>query len=104
MTNKEVIEAYTKTKESLNPILDELQEMNGFVSRNDIIEIANYLDISEKEIMVLLKYKKNIWMQTLILDLEVGFLMELQKIKIDYQNRNSKCYLYYQLHLFGYLP
>ena len=53
MTNKEVIEAYTKTKESLNPILDELQEMNGFVSSNDIIEIANYLDISEKEIMVL---------------------------------------------------
>ena len=50
MTNKEVIEAYTKTKESLNPILDELQEMNGFVSRNDIIEIANYL----------IKYKKNI--------------------------------------------
>ena len=41
MTNKEVIQAYTKTKESLNPILDELQEMNGFVSRNDIIEIAN---------------------------------------------------------------
>ena len=44
MTNKEVIEAYTKTKESLNPILDELQEMNGFVSSNDIIEIAKYLD------------------------------------------------------------
>ena len=60
MTNKEVIEAYTKTKESLNPILDELQEMNGFVSRNDIIEIAKYLDISEKEIMILLKYQLNL--------------------------------------------
>ena len=48
MTNKEVIEAYTKTKESLNPILDELQEMNGFVSRNDIIEIDRIRQALEK--------------------------------------------------------
>lgn len=60
MTNKEIIESYNRSKESLNPILDELQDMNGFVSKEDIANIANYLEISEKEIMILLKYKKNI--------------------------------------------
>ena len=60
MTNKEIIESYNKSKESLNPILDELQDMNGFVSKEDIANIANYLEITEKEIMILLKYKKNI--------------------------------------------
>lgn len=60
MTNKEIIENYNKSKESLKPILDELQDMNGFVSKEDIAEISNYLEISEKEIMILLKYKKNI--------------------------------------------
>lgn len=60
MTNKEIIESYSKSKESLSPILDELQDMNGFVSKEDIVNIANYLEITEKEIMILLKYKKNI--------------------------------------------
>lgn len=60
MTNKEIIESYNKSKESLNLILDELQKMNGFVSKKDIMQIADYLKISEKEIMILLKYKKNI--------------------------------------------
>lgn len=60
MTNKEIIESYKKEKESLNLILDELQNTNGFISKNDIMEIAEYLGISEKEIMILLKYKKNI--------------------------------------------
>ena len=60
MTNKEIIENYNKSKESLSPILDELQDMNGFVSKNDIAQIAEYLEISKKEIMILLKYKKNI--------------------------------------------
>lgn len=60
MTNKEIIESYNKSKESLKPILDELQDMNGFVSEEDIAEISNYLEISKKEIMILLKYKKNI--------------------------------------------
>ena len=60
MTNKEIIENYNKSKESLKPILDELQDMNGFVSEEDIAEISNYLEISKKEIMILLKYKKNI--------------------------------------------
>lgn len=60
MTNKEIIESYTKSKESLSPILDDLQEMNGFVTKNDIIEISKYLEISEKELTILLKYKKNI--------------------------------------------
>lgn len=60
MTNKEIIESYNKSKESLNPILDELQDINGFVAKDDIANIANYLEISEKEIMILLKYKKNI--------------------------------------------
>ena len=60
MTNKEIIENYNKSKESLKPILDELQDMNGFVSEEDIAEISNYLEIKKKEIMILLKYKKNI--------------------------------------------
>ncbi len=60
MTNKEIIESYKKEKESLYFILDELQNTNGFISKNDIMEIAEYLGISEKEIMILLKYKKNI--------------------------------------------
>lgn len=60
MTNIEIIESYNKSKESLNPILDELQEINGFVSKEDIVNISNYLEISEKEIMILLKYKRNI--------------------------------------------
>ena len=60
MTNKEIIESYNRSKESLNPILDELQDMNGFVSKEDISKIANYLEITEKEIMIFLKYKKNI--------------------------------------------
>ena len=60
MTNKEIIESYNKSKESLSPILDELQDMNGFVSKNDIAQIAEYLEIPEKEIIILLKYKKNI--------------------------------------------
>ena len=60
MTNKEIIEGYNKSKESLNPILDKLQDINGFVSKDDIANIANYLEITEKEIMILLKYKKNI--------------------------------------------
>ena len=60
MTNKEIIENYNKSKESLKPILDEIQDMNGFVSEEDIAEISNYLEISKKEIMILLKYKKNI--------------------------------------------
>ena len=60
MTTKELTESYNKSKESLNPILDELQDMNGFVSKEDIANIANYLEITEKEIMILLKYKKNI--------------------------------------------
>ena len=33
MTNKEIIENYNKSKQSLSPILDELQDMNGFVSK-----------------------------------------------------------------------
>ena len=37
MTNKEIIEIYKKSKESLSPILDELQTNNGFISQNDII-------------------------------------------------------------------
>ena len=49
MTNKEIIENYNKSKESLSPILDELQDMNGFVSKNDIAQIAEYLEIQEKE-------------------------------------------------------
>ena len=60
MTNKEIIESYNRSKESLNPILDELQDINGFVSKEDIANIANYLEITEKEIMIFLKYKKNI--------------------------------------------
>lgn len=60
MTNKEIIESYNRSKESLNPILDELQDINGFVSKEDISKIANYLEITEKEIMIFLKYKKNI--------------------------------------------
>ena len=60
MTNKEIIESYNKSKESLNPILDELQDINGFVSKEDIANIDNYLEITEKEIMIFLKYKKNI--------------------------------------------
>ncbi len=60
MTNKEIIESYNRSKESLNPILDELQDINGFISKEDISKIANYLEITEKEIMIFLKYKKNI--------------------------------------------
>ena len=60
MTNIEIIESYKKEKESLNLILDELQNLNGYVSANDIIEISKYLKIPDKQIMVLLKYKKNI--------------------------------------------
>ena len=60
MTNKEIIEIYKKSKESLSPILDELQTTNGFISQNDIIEISNYLDIPEREITIFIKYKKNI--------------------------------------------
>ena len=60
MTNKEIIESYNRSKESLNPILDELQDINGFLSKEDIANIANYLEITEKEIMIFLKYKKNI--------------------------------------------
>ncbi len=60
MTNKEIIEMYKKSKENLSPILEELQIANGFISQNDIIEISNYLDISEKEITLFIKYKKNI--------------------------------------------
>ena len=41
MTNKEIIEIYKKSKESLSPILDELQTTNGFISQNDIIEIKS---------------------------------------------------------------
>lgn len=63
MTNKEIIESFNKEKESLNLILDELQNKNGFVSQKDIQEIANYIGMTEKEIRILLKYKKNIKME-----------------------------------------
>ena len=63
MTNKEIIESFNKEKESLNLILDELQNKNGFVSQKDIQEIANYIGMTGKEIMILLKYKKNIKME-----------------------------------------
>lgn len=60
MTSKEIIEMYKKSRDSLSPILDEIQEENGFISSNDITEISNYLDIPEKEIILFIKYKKNI--------------------------------------------
>ena len=58
MTSKEIIEMYKKSRDSLSPILDEIQEENGFISSNDITEISNYLDIPEKEIILFIKYKK----------------------------------------------
>ena len=63
MEIEDLLKEYNQNQESLIPILDEIQEKFGYVSKEQIGKIAKYLAMEEKEIYLRLKFKKNITLE-----------------------------------------
>lgn len=47
---KDILEKYSKTRENLIPILQEVQETDGWLSENSILEVGQYLELSASKV------------------------------------------------------
>jgi len=50
LQDEEIIERYPSTRDSLIPLLQDIQEKNGFLSKENIYSIADHLDLPESKI------------------------------------------------------
>ena len=56
----DIIKQYTNDKENIIVILKEIQDMNGYISQNDIKQLSDYFKIKESEILATIKFNKNL--------------------------------------------
>lgn len=56
----DIIKQYTDDKENIIVVLKEIQDMNGYISQNDIKQLSDYFKIKESEILATIKFNKNL--------------------------------------------
>lgn len=56
----DIIKQYTNDKENIIVILKEIQNINGYISQNDIKQLSDYFKIKENEILAIIKFNKNL--------------------------------------------
>ena len=56
----DIIKQYTNDKENIIVILKEIQNINGYISQNDIKQLSDYFKIKESEILATIKFNKNL--------------------------------------------
>ena len=56
----DIIKQYTDDKENIIVVLKEIQDMNGYISQNDIKQLSDYFKIKENEILAIIKFNKNL--------------------------------------------
>lgn len=54
----DIIKQYTNDKENIVLILKEIQDINGYISQNNIKYLSNHLKIKESEILAIIKFNK----------------------------------------------
>ena len=96
MTNKEIIESYNRSKESLNPILDELQDINGFISKEDISKIINNIKISKNKKISIISQEYINFLQKINSEKQTSTKNYYIIISQDYEEENQDN-IYYSL-------